>query len=116
MSRAGSYSTTVASRCRPATSTRGRVTPATTCALVMIRSGAYTKPEPSTRRAQDTASPVILTTEGWLARTALDRSNVGSGAGTSRTRVGTSGPNTSGKSYARSEEHTSELQSRQYLV
>ena len=36
----------------------------------MIRSGAYTKPDPSTRRAQDGASPVIFTTDGRTAVTA----------------------------------------------
>ena len=74
--------------------------PATTCALVMTRSGAYTKPDPSTRRAQDSASPVILTTDGRGSVTAGLCNSFGSGCGTLRTRVGTSGPNTSGKSYA----------------
>ena len=82
--------------------------PATTCALVMTRSGAYTKPDPSTRRAQDAATPVILTTDGRTAVTAGLRSSFGSGCGTLRTRVGTSGPNTSGKSYERTASRSDE--------
>ncbi len=63
----------LARRPRPA----GWSTPATTCALVMTRSGAYTKPEPSTRRAQDGATPVIFTTDGRTAATARLRSSAG---------------------------------------
>ena len=82
--------------------------PATTCALVMIRFGAYTKPDPSTRRAQDSASPVILTTDGRAVLTAGLCNSFGSGGGTLRTLVGTSGPNTSGKSYERTASRSEE--------
>ena len=45
----------------PPTSTVGSVTPATTCAFVITRPGAYTNPEPSMPRWQD-ATPRIFTT------------------------------------------------------
>ena len=49
--------------------TFGSVTPASTCALVITRPGANTKPEPSICREHDGAMPRICTTEPFTFAT-----------------------------------------------
>src|SRR5690606_2082466 len=51
----------------------GSLTPATTCALVITRSGETTKPEPVMMRSHDSARPVILMTLPAAARTSGSR-------------------------------------------
>jgi hypothetical protein len=51
---------------------------------------------------------VTLRTDRRVALTAGLFSSAGSGSGTLRTRVGTSGPNTSGKSYERTASRSEE--------
>ena len=62
------------------------VTPATTCALVMMWSGETTKPEPSMERWQLGATPCTLTTRSAAARKPGLASTLGSGAGMERMR------------------------------
>ncbi|SLI57580.1 Uncharacterised protein [Mycobacteroides abscessus subsp. abscessus] len=62
MSLDGSNSTTLASSGPRAVSTETLVVPATTCALVITRSGAMTKPEPSSARWQLGATPRMRST------------------------------------------------------
>lgn len=70
--------------------------PATTCALVITRSGAATKPLPSSCREHDGALPRILTTRSCTCRTTGLLCNAGSGGPTSVTGVLPNGPSTSG--------------------
>src|SRR3712207_1728592 len=64
-STSSSTKTGTASYSSPSATTVGSVTPASTWALVMTRSAAYTKPEPSICREQDGAMPWIFTTDPW---------------------------------------------------
>src|SRR5262245_56602070 len=90
ISTSGSYRTTVASYFLSPTSTVGFSTPATTCAFVITRWGAYTKPEPSRPREHE-ATPVILAILLYAACTAGSRPVVLSGGRTGRIRSGTNG-------------------------
>ena len=75
----------------------GWLTPASTCALVITRPGAKTKPVPSMARRQDGASPVILTIE--LAATRIAGATTdGSGAATDGASRVLNGPDTAGRS------------------
>ena len=70
-SRFGSNATSCASRRRlSGVSTRVRVSPATTCALVTIRLSATTKPVPSCRRSH--ATPSTLTTDARTRAATFD--------------------------------------------
>ena len=62
------------------------VTPATTCALVMMWFGEMTKPEPSMERWQLGAIPCTRTTRSAAARKPALFSTFGSGAGMARMR------------------------------
>src|SRR4051812_37358867 len=92
----GSTYTGVASYALPSAVTTGWATPASTCALVITRPGAYTKPEPSICREQDGAMPRICTTEPSTLVTTGLFAKFWSGAATSLERVGVSGSRTSG--------------------
>src|SRR3990170_3883249 len=96
-SRSGSYTVTRPSSRSSPTSTVTDLVPATTWALVMTRSGAYTKPDPSMRREQLGAEPSTLTTDWRELTTTRELASCGSGAATSRARVGDRLPKTSGK-------------------
>src|SRR6266540_4082230 len=80
-------------RVSPSTTVNGAFVPATTCALVITCSGAYTKPEPSRRREQVGAVPSTFTTDARALTTAGELATFGSGGGTARTWVGTRQPN-----------------------
>src|SRR5690606_40745029 len=100
--------------------------PATTWALVITRSGAYTKPLPS--RPWVPATPSTFTVLRWAARVAAAVTLSPDGSATSAVDSFSNGLNTCGKPASvsaevarenqpgRSEEHTSELQSRENLV
>ena len=78
----------------PFTRTVGDVTPATTCALVMIKSGPTTNPEPVSRVLQAFAFPSTFTTESRAASTPGASIAVSSGAdtaGAKRTSANPSG-------------------------
>src|SRR3954447_16570264 len=96
MSTFSSTTTGLAWYCLPSASTTGFSTPARTCALVITRSGAYTKPEPSICREQDGAIPVIFTTDPLTDVTTGLFCRAWSGGGTSRAWVGVRGSRTSG--------------------
>src|SRR6478609_1912461 len=87
----GSYSTTVAALASPSTSTVVLFDPATTCALVSTRSGAMTKPLPSSCLLQDSASALTFTIDGSALVTTGDFANAASGGGTSVIGVDESG-------------------------
>ena len=86
----GLNSTTLARVRRPLTSMNGSSTPATTCALVMTRPGANTKPEPSTPRSQD-ATPMTLTTLSDACLTPGSRRVASSGGSTAVMRSSSNG-------------------------
>src|ERR671920_1039340 len=88
--------TGTASYSSPSAVTTGSLTPASTCALVITRSRAYTKPEPSICREHDGATPLTCTTEPDTEVTTGLESRAWSGAATSGTSVGVSGSRTSG--------------------
>lgn len=71
--------------------------PATTCALVITRSSAYTKPDPSIRREQLGADPSTFTTERWPLLTTSEPASAGSGGSTCRAWVRRNPSKTSGK-------------------
>src|SRR3954451_1754464 len=90
MSVSGSNTTTLASYFFPLTSTCGELTPATTCAFVITRCGAYTNPLPSRPREQ-LATPVTSAIREYAERTGCCRAIALSGGCVSRIRSGTNG-------------------------
>src|SRR5881227_2113414 len=96
MSMVGSYDTTVASYGLPLASTVTLFEPATTCALVMTRSGESTNPLPSNTFEQDGAIARIFTTLGSVFATTGFLDSAASGAATATTGVRLNGSSTCG--------------------
>src|ERR1700744_5402754 len=97
MSTEGSYDTTVASSGLPLAYTWTLLDPATTCALVITRSGAITNPLPSKTFWQLGARLRTLTTLGAVAVTTGLVASAGSGDATGTTGVRLNGSSTAGR-------------------
>src|SRR5690606_27640608 len=92
----GSNSTTSASSGPRGVSTVTLVVPATTCALVITRSGAITNPEPSSARWQLGATPRMRSTLCCSEAATGLASTLGSGGSTAVIGARPNGPITSG--------------------
>src|SRR5690606_17305802 len=93
----GSNNTTSASNGPRAVSTVTLVVPATTCAFVITRSGAITKPEPSSARWQLGATPRMRSTLCCSEAATGLASTLGSGGSTAVIGGLPNGPITSGR-------------------
>src|SRR6478609_7230261 len=93
----GSYRTTVASRLPAPVSTTARSDPATTCALVITLPRPMTRPVPSIRRAQDSATARTFRIDSAAASTPAEDTTCWFGGSTAVFGVGANGSRMAGK-------------------